>query len=340
MIKKSLLKKQITFLFYTLVIWTSTVHASYNKNMPKVVVITGTSQGIGLATTAYLAQQGYNVCAGVRKTSSRTEIDRLAQKFPTQVLVIELDVTDQATIAAGCKLILDRFGHIDVLVNNACEILLGAMETQTIEEQQRVMDVNYFGVVRMIQAIAPIMRSQEGGTIINISSIAGIEPFPNVETYVASKYALEGLSESLATTLAPWNIKVSIIEPGVVRTQGPANMRLGSCASTDTECFSEYNKQVLAFMHNRLGAVAGAPGFSEPLEVAQCVESIITSEKPHVRYQIGEIAKNIAAARFKDTTGDSYVETRKKQFTERGFMIRSTSPKKNSLAYPFQEINH
>ncbi len=286
----------------------------------KVVVITGASQGIGLASTQYLAQRGYTVCAGLRKTSSRTALEGLAQQYPDHVMLVEIDVSDQSTIDATCKTILDRFGRIDVLVNNACEILVGAIETQTIAEQQRTMDVNYFGPVRMIQAIAPVMRKQHSGTIINISSVAGIEPFPHMDSYVASKFALESLSESLATTLSPWHINVCLIEPGAVHTQGPANMQLGTRINDDTACFANFNQTAFAFMRSRLLVPANEPGFSQPIEIAQCIEQIITTEKPFVRYQVGPDAPLMAAKRFVDPTGNSYVEAKKKQLTNRGFM--------------------
>ena len=211
------------------------------NNYSKVVVITGASQGIGFATAAHLAEQGYIVCAGVRTIPTSAELTQLAQKFPDNVTIVEQEVTNQATIDASCATILKRFGRIDALINNACEIVLGPMETQTIEQQQRVMDVNYFGPVRMIQAIAPIMRRQEFGRIINMSSVAGIEGHSSLESYVASKHSLEGLSESLATTLAPWNISVSLIEMGQVRTRCISNFKPAMRMTAQTECFRKYN---------------------------------------------------------------------------------------------------
>lgn len=322
MFLKKLLPIIVLILHFPIIVSSGVQQEPSILRVPKVVVITGAAQGIGFTSAEYLAQQGYCVCAGIRKTSSRTQLDALAQKFPDRVMIVELDVTDQAMIDAGCKAILKCFGRIDVLVNNACEVLVGTMESQTIEEQKRVIDVNYFGPARMIQAIAPIMRQQESGNIINISSIAGIEPFPHLESYVASKYALEGLSESLATTLAAWNINISIIEPAAIRTQGPAHMQLGTRINQDTQCFEKFNQFTLAWMRKRLHVAAGTPHYTEPIEIAKCIETIITTEKPHLRYQIGDVAKNIASTRFKDVTGDSYVKAKKKQFAERGFVVR------------------
>ncbi len=297
-------------------------NASKN-HFAKVIVITGASQGIGLATATYLAQQGYIVCAGVRTIPASAELIQLTQKFPDHVIIVEQDITNQATIDASCATILKRFGRIDALINNACEIVLGPIETQTIEQQQRVMDVNYFGPVRMIQTIAPIMRKQEFGRIINISSVAGIEGYSSLESYVASKHALEGLSESLATTLAPWNISVSLIEMGQVRTRSNANIKPGMRMAEQIECFKRYNEILADFMHKRLVTSPNTPGVVEPIEVAQCIENIIKTKNPHLRYQIGEYAQTVAQARFKDATGNSYIQTKNKLWAERGFVIRN-----------------
>lgn len=297
--------------------------SSTKNNSSKVIMITGASQGIGLATAAHLAEQGYIVYAGVRTIPTSAELISLAQKFPDHVAIVEQDVTNQATIDASCATILKRFGRIDALINNACEIVLGPMEMQTIEQQQRVMDVNYFGPVRTIQAVAPIMRKQEFGRIINISSVAGIEGYSSLESYAASKHALEGLSESLATTLAPWNISVSLIEIGQVRTRCISNFKPAMRMTKQTECFRKYNEVLTDFMNKRLETAPNTPGVVEPIEVAQCIENIIKTEKPHLRYQIGEYAQTIARERFKDATGDSYLEAKNKLFAERGFVIRN-----------------
>jgi NAD(P)-dependent dehydrogenase (short-subunit alcohol dehydrogenase family) len=164
------------------------------------------------------------------------------------------------------------------------------------------------------------MRKQNRGTIINISSVAGIEPFPHMDSYVASKFALESLSESQAVLLSPWNINVCLIEPGAVHTQGPANMKLGTRINEDTTCFSKFNQTVFSFMRSRLEVPANEPGFSHPIEIAQCIEQIITTDKPLVRYQVGPDAPGMAAARFVDPTGNSYIEKKKKQLASRGFM--------------------
>lgn len=286
----------------------------------KVIVITGASQGIGLAMVEYLAAQGHYVCAGIRKTSGRQDIDTVAHKYPKNVMVVEIDVTDQQTIDLSIKHVVNVFGRIDVLINNACLVYMGLMETQSIAEQQQVMDVNYFGPVRMIQAVAPVMRKQKAGAIVNISSVAGIEPFPTVETYSASKAALESISESLATTLAPWNITVSLVEPGEVRTQAPANMRHGSRIIPETQCFALYEHRVALFFASRLAVQPNTPNVVEPLEVAQLVDHILAEKKPRLRYQVGDFAQQVAKNRFVDPCGDSYVRAKTELFNKQGLL--------------------
>lgn len=317
--------KNIKKLLLFLIPFSTGLYGESMKNLnKKVVVITGASQGIGFTTAKYLAEQGYIVCAGVRKTSSREDLEKLIQQYPSTVIIANLDVTDENMIATSTKTILDRFGRIDVLINNACEIIMGPMEIQTIEEQQRVMNVNYFGPVRMIQAIAPIMRQQESGNIINISSVSGFSASPHFESYAASKFALEGLSEAMATNLAPWNIKISLIEPGPVRTQSPLSWNLGTRQTQGTQCFADYNEKIYTFFKKRLTVQPNTPGFSEPIEIAQLIHNIITTDKPHLRYQVGPLAITMGEKRFKDVTGDSYIEDMKKLLKERRLTIRNS----------------
>lgn len=271
----------------------------------KVVLITGAAQGIGLATAIHLAKQGYIVYATIRNSSNTEEIERAVQELPLQLFKVYVDVTDSSTIEKAVQTIIQEQGRIDVVVNNAFHAVVGTCETCTIEEQQQSMDVNYFGPVRVLQAVLPYMRMQRSGYVIQLSSIAGYEPFPHLEAYVASKFALEGLTESLASHLCAWNIHVSLIEPGGVKTKGPGSAPLGSRFLNDTSAYKHYmieakNKMIESYEHSM-----------DPMEVVSIIEEILKSEKPHLRYPVGEFANMRAKARFTDPSGDSYVEFKK-----------------------------
>jgi NAD(P)-dependent dehydrogenase (short-subunit alcohol dehydrogenase family) len=225
-----------------------------------------------------------------------------------------LDVTDEGSIRAAVAQIVQAVGRIDVLVNNACHVAFGTVESCSLQQQQRSMDVNYFGVVRMLQAVLPLMRRQRRGRVINISSIAGFDPYPPLETYSASKFALEGLSESLATTVAPWNIWVSLVEPGGVNTEAPMRAEQGERTPEDGDCFVRYARE----SQKRMVASYKAGAALRPDEVAELIRDILVQEKPHLRYQVGEFTRRVAELRFSDPTGDAFVTKKAELLEEAG----------------------
>ena len=170
----------------------------------KVVLISGATSGIGLATAKAFQEKGWKVWVGYRKYVP----DEL--KHLENVSFCPLDVTDDRLVRAAIEAILKQDGRIDALINNAGYGLVGPEECVTLEEVQHLFDVNFFGAFRLIQAVLPTMRQQRSGHIINISSGVGIYSLPGLGLYSASKFALEGMSESLAATLSHWNIKVSM----------------------------------------------------------------------------------------------------------------------------------
>ena len=267
----------------------------------KVVLITGASKGIGLEVAKQLSKEGYIVYASYC-TSSKFPL----QNYPNMI-PIKLDVTDSFSINNAIKRIISEQERIDILINNACKVLIGTCETLLIEEQKEIMDVNYFGVVRMLQAVLPQMRKQNRGHIINMSSVSGFEPFPITEGYVASKFALEGLSESLAIYLDKWNIKVTLVEPAGVKTTLVLNAPFGNRFTKETRCFENFCKEgkrrlVNSFDQNQ-----------SPKEVAMLMSHILKEEHLHLRYQTNSIALETAKARFIDPTGDLLLATKRRK---------------------------
>jgi NAD(P)-dependent dehydrogenase (short-subunit alcohol dehydrogenase family) len=265
----------------------------------RIVLITGAARGIGFETAQHLAKTGYRVYAMVRSSSDTADLDILIKDLPIKKVVA--DVTDSCSIEDAVQAIIKNEGCIDVVINNACHVVVGTCETCTIDEQQESMNVNYFGAVRVLQSVLPHMRKKGSGQIIQISSVAGYEPFPHLESYVASKFALEGLTESLASHLVPWNIHISLVEPGGVKTEAPRQAPLGSRVLADTNTYEHYLK------HAKQQMIQGYEQSMEPSEVVQVIDDILQSKNPHLRYPIGNFAKMRAQERFQDPTGDSYV---------------------------------
>ena len=185
---------------------------------PQVVVITGGNSGIGRSTAITLAKAGYKVFATMRSLERGVKLREAARKLDLDVTAIELDVSDDASVADGFRQILGSTDQIDVLINNAGIGSNAVIEDVNIELDKEVIETNFWGPVRCIQAALPTMRAQRTGHIVQVSSIAGRIGLPAQPIYSASKWALEGLSENLAHDLTSFGIRVSILEPGVTRT--------------------------------------------------------------------------------------------------------------------------
>ncbi len=278
----------------------------------RVVYITGAAQGIGFSIATHLASVGYRVYAMVRSSSNSSELDKAIEKFSPRLTKLIGDVTDAQSIEENIQHILSESERVDVVINNALHVLVGTCETCTIEEQRLSMDVNYFGTVRVLQSVLPFMRKQRSGHIINMSSVAGYEPFPHLESYVASKFALEGLTESLAVHLSAWNIRVSMVEPGGVKTEGSRGAAFGSRRLKDTEAYEKYCS------HAKQQMVESYNSAMETDVIALLIQEILESKSPHLRYPVGDFAKRRAKERFQDPTGDSDVQYKMALLKESG----------------------
>ncbi len=186
--------------------------------MEKVALVTGSSSGIGLETTLALARNGYHVFASMRDTKKSTELEHAAKNENLTIDVIELDVDKEESIISAIKKITSDSGRIDVLVNNAGYGQFGCTEDVSVNDFRKQFETNFFSIVRIIQEVSPIMRKQNSGIIVNISSVVGRMGLPGSSAYISTKFALEGLSECLRYELGQFGIKVTLIEPGVIKT--------------------------------------------------------------------------------------------------------------------------
>jgi short-subunit dehydrogenase len=277
------------FLGFIFLIFTS-IHAE------QVVLITGASRGIGYAIAEKLADSRYVVYAGARETSKLDQLQILQNRYPNNMTIISLDVTDEQSVKHAIAQIFNREGRIDALINNAGIMMYGSIENLTIEEAKQIFEVNLFGVIRTVQEVLPIMRKQNSGRIIQISSRSGFRPLPTLSLYAASKFALEGLSETMASTLKPWNIFVSLIEPGPVATELDFISPYGSRLEREEDPY--YPIFETSGLLNPI-----SPIVQQPEEIAAFVQKALEEEIPLFRYQTTPAIEKQAAERLFDITG-------------------------------------
>lgn len=260
----------------------------------KVAVVTGSSSGIGHAAAVALANNGFLTFATMRDLGKRSTIDSAAKGMPDggkNLRVVQLDVTDDSSVKNAAQSIVSESGRIDVLVNNAGFGVMGAFEDVSIEELRKQFETNVFGAVRVTQAILPTMRKQRSGRIINMSSGAGRLGYPGGSAYIASKFALEGISESLAYEADFFGIQVSLIEPGFIRTNFGNGMILAKKAQ-DT------GSPYLQMMHGMSSFFDKAMENASPPElVADLVVEAATASKPKLRYLAGKDVEQWVGAR-------------------------------------------
>ena len=255
-----------------------------NTPAPKTWFITGASSGFGTAFALHALERGDNVVATARNLS---KLDALVARAPDRVLPLKLDVTRPADIQPAIDAAVRRFGRIDWLFNNAGYGVVGAIEETSDAELRAVLDTNFFGAAAVTRAVLPVMRAQESGAIVNISSMGGQMSFEGVGAYSASKFALEGMSEALALEVAPFGIKVLIVEPGAFRTE------FGSDALRNMPVMAAY-KDALSGIRGVLHQMHGAqPG--DPAKAARAVASALEANVTPLRLQLG--ADSIGAVR-------------------------------------------
>jgi len=194
--------------------------------MEKVALVTGSSSGIGLETALALARDGYHTFASMRDVGKAGELEYVAKKENLSIDVIELDVDKEESIVSAFKKVIADRGRLDVLVNNAGYGQFGCTEDVLVDDFRKQFETNFFSIVRIIQEVSPIMRKQNSGIIVNISSVVGRIGLPGSPAYISTKFALEGLSECLRYELGQFGIKTTLIEPGVIKTNFINSMKI------------------------------------------------------------------------------------------------------------------
>jgi NAD(P)-dependent dehydrogenase (short-subunit alcohol dehydrogenase family) len=257
----------------------------------KTAVVTGSSTGIGFDTSLMLARNGFHTYATMRNLDKSKEIIDAARNDNLPLEVLQLDVTDDRSVKNTIDRIVNERKRIDVLVNNAGYVLAGALEDLSMDEIKAQFETNLFGAIRVMKAVLPIMRKQRGGTIVNISSMGGRIGLPLNPAYHGTKFALEGISESMRYETEPFGIRVILVEPGTIRSNFLRNAKVGQKTA---EPSSPYAPKLQTLQK------AWAPIFDKgtpPEEVAKAILKAVTSDNPSMRYMVGDDAIQMMEAR-------------------------------------------
>ena len=265
--------------------------------MKKVWFITGCSTGFGRALSKEVLAKGYFAVVAARNTA---DVQDIIDEYPDTAIAVKLDVTVPTEIQAAVAAATEKFGQIDVLVNNAGIGYFAAIEESEDDQVRRMFDINVFGLANMTQAILPVMRKQRSGHILNISSIGGLRSFPGVGFYNATKYAVDGLSEALSKEVAPLGIKVTIIAPSGFRTDWA-----GRSAKDTTVKIADYAGTAGKNADDIRGVSGNQPG--DPVRAAKAMIQITETENPPLRLLLGAAALKGARAKIEELKHD--VET-------------------------------
>jgi NAD(P)-dependent dehydrogenase (short-subunit alcohol dehydrogenase family) len=249
--------------------------------------ITGCSTGFGRELALKALSLGYPVVVTARNTAQVADI---VKQYPDLAIAIELDVTRPDQVRLAVRETMTKFGRIDVLVNNAGIGYFGSFEESDMDEVRKMVDINVWGLVDMTRMVLPVMRQQKSGTIVNVSSIGGIIAFPGVSFYHATKFAVEGMSESMSHELAPLGIRVLIVEPGPFRTDWA-----GRSANEAKRTISDYSGTAQARTDTMRTNSGKQPG--DPVRAAEAIIKAVESEHPPLRLLLGKAA--LANARIK-----------------------------------------
>ncbi len=283
--------------------------------MKQVALITGCSSGIGYETSILLAKNGFRTYATMRNTDKGDKLKEIAEKENLDLKIIKLDVTDDYSIQNAIKEIVQETNRIDVLVNNAGNNIAGAVEDLSIEEFKEQFETNFFGLIRVTKVVLPIMRKQNNGIIVNLSSIVGKMAIPLNSAYVSSKFAVEGFSESIRYELEDFGIKVILIEPGVIKSNFYENIKMSKNSLMDPK--SAYQPITQKIFEAFLPMLEYA--FPTKI-VADVILEAVNSDNPNIRYAVGDDAKSIIEARKKLSDKEFENWVKEGFFEKKGFI--------------------
>jgi len=262
--------------------------------MTDSVLITGASTGLGLETAVYLAERGFKVYATMRDPGRRQALDAEAARRGVTIDVLRLDVTDRASIEEAVKTVVEQSGGIYAVVNNAGIEMRGFFEDLSEEELRQPFETNLFGTMAVTRAAVPHMRAAGRGRIVVISSVGGRIGAMSLTAYCASRFGQEGFAESLYQELKPLGVHVSLVEPGITKTDhwtSPNHMVAGQARSPASPYYAWFRRM------ERLTAQLVASSPTRPVQVAEAIHKALTARRPRLRYMVGRRARFIVALR-------------------------------------------
>ena len=260
----------------------------------KTVLITGVSSGIGRETALLLASRGFRVFGTVRGE---------APSGLSGIEIVRLDVTDQASVQNAVKSVLAEAGRLDALVNNAGYALIGGIEETSLAEAQQQFDTNFFGVLRMTQAVLPAMRAQGSGRIVNVSSVLGFLPAPYTGIYAASKHAIEAYTETLDHEVRGFGVRALLVEPSFTKTELAGK---GTAVTANIDAYARQKARVTGAFLRKI------ENGSDPRAVAEAIFAALTAPSPKLRYPVGE---GVMLRRLRRFVPDSFFDKSfRKQF--------------------------
>jgi NAD(P)-dependent dehydrogenase (short-subunit alcohol dehydrogenase family) len=256
--------------------------------MMATVLITGCSSGFGLLAALQFARKGDRVFASMRDLARSADLDRAAEAEGLSIEKVRLDVTDEASVREAVQQVVAAAGRIDVLVNNAGIGHHGPLEETDDDEAREIFDTNFFGAMNVVRQVAPLMRRQGSGTIVNVSSLAGRVPPPFGGVYSASKFALEAASEALYFELHPFGVRVLLIEPGGFQTRIEESRRV-SRRFTEGSPYLDFERR----FEEALTRLPAAGVRADPQIVAELIYEAVYDKEPKLRYLVGQDAEMI-----------------------------------------------
>ncbi len=270
----------------------------------KTVLITGCSSGIGYATALLFAKNGFNVVATMRDLTKIHALSDRAKHEKLNIDIRQLDITDEVATQAIVNAVLQDYKKIDILINNAGAGFLGTLEQTSLTQAKEIMDVNFFGIWRLTQAVLPSMRKNKSGHIISVTSVGGVIGQPFNDAYCAAKFAVEGMMESLAPILKRFHIYVSLIEPGAVNSEF-----VTATLQKSPQLHADLEQDYQAIFQQYLKAVekAYAQVGQSSTEIAELILTVAGDTQPSFRYQTSEASRKLADLKLTDPTGNQII---------------------------------
>jgi len=283
--------------------------------MTKVALVTGSSSGIGYETSLLLARNQIVTYASMRNLKKGDDLLKIVTNEKIPLKVIQLDVDDDKSVMNAVNTIVEENGRIDILVNNAGFDMFGPLEDLTIDEIKAQFETNFFGLIRTTKAVIPTMRKQQSGTIVNISSLGGrIGLLPFLTAYHASKFAVEGFTESLRQELVQFNIDIILIEPGAIRSNFIDNSKNAKNYNPENSPYSNTIQKVFEGFESIMG------NSSHPEDVAETILKAVNTTTPDMRYPVGKDAEFALKVREKLSDKEMEKWARESYMDKKGFI--------------------